>query len=378
MIAILSLGAWAITGALLVISLTAITNVFALPHLKNHAMGGGDEKQPFVSVMIPARDEAAVIGGTIACLLAQDYPQYEIILLDDQSTDGTAEVALQAAGDDPRLRIQPGTPLPPGWMGKNWACQQMQQNAKGDILVFTDADVIWEPNALRALVENMIATQADLYTVWPTQQTVTWAERLTVPLMALVILGYLPIVGTHYLPLAAFGAANGQCMAWRRAAYDTVGGHQAVSDNVLEDVTLARMAKAAELCLRMADGNKLIRCRMYTDWPSVRDGYAKNILAGYGNSIPLLLGATVFHWGIFLVPWVWLLVAPGLWPLVLIIAGLGVRALTAAFTHQRVTDALLLPVSVLVMTRIAFQAIYWQWRYGGPVWKGRVVQRKSA
>ena len=378
MTAVLTLGGWAITGALLVISLTAITNVFTLPHLKNRAKSKTDEQQPFVSVMIPARDEAAVIGGTISRLLAQDYARYEIILLDDQSTDGTTEVALQAAGDDPRLHIQTGTPLPAGWMGKNWACQQMQQNAKGDILVFTDADVIWEPNALRALVENMTATQADLYTIWPTQQTVTWAERLTVPLMALVILGYLPIIGTHYVPLAAFGAANGQCMAWRRSAYDTVGGHQAVSDNVLEDVTMARMIKAAGLRLRMADGNTLIRCRMYTNWPSVRDGYAKNILAGYGNSIPLLLGATVFHWGIFLIPWVWLLVAPGLWPLLLVIAGLSVRALTAAFTHQRIIDAILLPVSVLVMTRIAFQAIYWQWRYGGPVWKGRVVQSKSA
>jgi chlorobactene glucosyltransferase len=364
-----------VSAALIVISGTTIINVFVLPHLKNRPTTA--DETPFVSVMIPARNEAAVIGKTIKHLMAQDYPHYEIILLDDQSTDDTGAVA-QAAGDT-RLRIIRGEALPPGWMGKNWACQQMQKTAQGDILLFTDADVIWQPTALRALVEHMTHTQADLFTIWPTQETQTWAERLTVPLMAMVIIGYLPVIGTHYVRMAAFGAANGQCMAWRHKAYDAVGGHAAVSDNVLEDVTLARMVKSAGLRLRMADGNRLVGCRMYTDWPSVRDGYAKNILAGYGNSIPVLLAATFFHWAVFLLPWVWLATAPmTLWPLLLIVAGLSVRALTAAYTHQRVGDALLLPISVIIMTRIAFQSIYWQIRYGGPVWKGRVIQRKSS
>jgi chlorobactene glucosyltransferase len=369
-----------ITAALIVISLIAVSNVLVFPRLR---ASEPSTDAPFVSVMIPARNEAAVIGRTITHLLTQDYPNYEVILLDDNSDDDTAALARTAAEDSDKLTIIDGQPLPAGWMGKNWACQQMQQVARGDLLIFTDADVIWEGGAVGALSDAMQRTNADLYTIWPTQHTKTWAERLCVSLMAVVVVGYLPLIGTHYVPLSVFGAANGQCMAWRRDAYDEIGGHAAISDNVLEDVTLARMVKGAGMRLRMADGNHLIRCRMYNDWQSVRNGYAKNILAGYG-SVPALVIATIFHWLIFLFPWLWLAVGwatPGLpgyplWPLLLIVLGLGIRALTAAFTHQRVRDALLMPVSVVLMTRIAFQAIWWHYTQGGPTWKGRIVRKQ--
>jgi len=334
--------------------------------------------------MIPARNEAAVIGDTVKRLLDQTYANYEILLLDDNSDDGTTQIARDAAADDPRLTVIDGKPVPPGWMGKNWACHQMVEQANGEILLFTDADVIWAPTALGGLVQHMQRTQADLFTVWPTQHTVTWWERLTVSLMAFAILAYLPVIGTHYVPMSAFGAANGQCMAWRRKAYDQIGGHQIVSDNVLEDVTLARMVKVSGKRLRMADGNRQVSCRMYTDWLSVRNGYAKNILAAYG-SVPALVAATIFHILVFLGPWAWLIVGlldPDLfgwpaWPLSLIITGLSIRALTAAYTHQRVADALLMPLSVLLMTRIAFQSIWWHYTQGGPSWKGRVIRKQT-
>ncbi len=355
-----------VTTALLVISLITLSNVLIMPRLRQRQ----PERIPLVSIMVPARNEAAVIRRTVQHLSQQDYPNYELIVLDDNSTDGTDDIARQHGA-----RVIAGQPLAPGWMGKNWACHQMQAVASGDILVFTDADVVWNPGALATLVSQMERTKADLYTVWPTQHTETWAERLCVPLMAVVVMGYLPVIGTHYVPLSAFGAANGQCMIWRREAYDHLGGHAAVHDNVLEDVTMGRMVKGSGMRLRMADGNHLIQCRMYSDWPTVRDGYAKNILAGYG-SVPALLLATVFHWMIFLLPWLWLVTGPANWALALIVMGLTVRALTAAFTHQRVLDALLMPVSVLLMTRIAAQSLYWHYRHGGPQWKGRVVMRK--
>lgn len=371
------------TAALIVISLLSLVNVFALPRLPRS--GVASDAVPLVSIMIPARNEAAVIADTLRRWLAQDYPRLEILVLDDQSDDGTGDIVQGFAGEHNAVRLLRGEDLPPGWMGKNWACHQMQQAANGEILLFTDADVRWAPAGLSSLVSAQQRTGADLYTVWPTQQTFTPAERLTVPLMALVVLGYLPVVGTHYLPLAAFGAANGQCMAWRRSAYDRVGGHAAVRDNVLEDVTLARMCKAQGLRLRMADGNGLIACRMYNNWPAVRDGFAKNILAGYGNSVPALLAATLFHWLLFLWPWAWLILGAN-WatpapypagPLLLIALGLLVRALSAAHTRQRLVDALLLPLSVLLMTRIAFQAIYWHYRFGGPRWKGRIIKNAN-
>jgi chlorobactene glucosyltransferase len=204
-------------------------------------------------------------------------------------------------------------------------------------------------------------------------------------------------------------------MLFHRQAYERVGGHAGVKGSIIEDVSLAKKIKAAGLRLRMVDGAGQVSCRMYQNWPEVRDGYAKNILAGHGNSILLLTLSTLFHWLIFLIPWLWLglgwlwqgqLQAPWLWlgldrlwqdqlqapwfwqpglpawptwldwpawPVLLILLGIGVRALTAAVSRQRILDALYLPISVLLMTRISLQSIYWKLKYGGPRWKGRTV-----
>jgi chlorobactene glucosyltransferase len=330
-------------------------------------------------MLIPARDESMVIETTILNILAQDYSQFEILVLNDHSSDGTGDIVR--AIDDARVRVIDGKPLPNGWNGKNWACWQLSQIATGEILVFTDADVQWRPGALRALIAQLEHSQADLLTVWSTQISESWGERLVVPLMALVILGYLPAFAVYHLPFSVFAAANGQCMTFRRAAYEAIGGHQTVKNAIVEDIELARHIKAHGMKLDMADGAELIVCRMYNGWQQVRDGFAKNILAGYGNNLLFLVLATVFHWMVFLIPPLWLLFG---WlnpspdypqtPLLLAILGIGVRALSAAVTRQRMFDALLLPVSVLLMTIIAAQAVYWRLRYGGVRWKGRTIK----
>jgi chlorobactene glucosyltransferase len=276
-----------------------------------------------------------------------------------------------------------GKPLPKGWLGKNWACHQLAQHAAAqgaDILIFTDADVQWQPQAAAAVVAEFERSGADLLTVWPTQTTVTWGERLTVPLMALAVLGYLPVRLAHdfHHPLAA--AANGQCLAFDCRTYAQIGGHAAVRGAVVEDVRLAQRIKAAGLRLRMADGNRLVGCRMYDGWQAALAGFTKNILAGHGNHAALLLLSTLFHWALFVWPWLWLALGSGwplpgwpAWPLLLVSAGVGARAVTAAATHQRVRDALLMPVSVLLMTLIALRAVWWRLRFGGVLWKGRIL-----
>ncbi len=359
---------WAVTAALAVIAATALLNALTFPRLRR----AQPRRTPRVSLLVPARNEAAVIGASVWRLLAQRYPDFEVLVLDDQSDDNTAEVARSAAMGDERLRVLPGEPLPGGWLGKNWACHQLAAQASGDVLVFTDADVRWQPEALAALMALLERHHSDMLTVWPTQETHGWAERLTVPLMALAVLGYLPEVLVRYTPWAAFAAANGQCLAFRREAYRAIGGHAAVRDRIVEDVALARLAKRHRQHLLMADGNGLITCRMYTGWSAVRDGFAKNIIAGYGGIVPLLL-ATFFHWLVFLAPWGWLIARPALWPLTLVMLGVGARMITAGATRQRLGDALLMPLSVLLMTAIAAQAVWWRLRYGGPRWKGRTI-----
>lgn len=365
-------------GALLIIALTALLNTITFPRLGKRQKD--TYSKPRVSVLIPARNEVERIGTTLRLLLAQDYDNYEIHVLDDQSTDGTREAALAAAAGDLRLHIHQGTPLPPGWLGKNWACQQLAQAAEGELLVFTDADVQWAPGALSAVVAQMEATRTDAFTVWPTQETITWAERLVVPMMQFVILGYLPEVAVRFLPWSIFAAANGQCLAFRREAYTQIGGHAAVRGTIVEDVGLAQAVKRHRLRIVMALGDRLVQTRMYAGWPSARDGFAKSILAGHANSPAFLVFSGFFHWTLFAVPWVWL----GLgWffpvptypviPLALVGLGLGIRLLAAAATHDRLRDAFLLPVSVGLFTLIAWRALHWHFTQGGPSWKGRTI-----
>ncbi|MEM6285290.1 MAG: glycosyltransferase family 2 protein [Chloroflexota bacterium] len=372
-----------ITGVLVWFSIVTILNVFTMLRVGKASQ---TNETPLISVLIPARNEADVIARTISNLLAQTYTNYEIVLLDDNSTDGTSQQAIQAANGDTRLRIISGKPLPDGWAGKNWACHQLSEAAQGEWLIFTDADVQWNPIALQSVVDMVADSRADMLTVWSTQETHTWGERLVVPLMAFVILGYLPHLSVHHIPWAVFGVANGQCMVFRRKAYEQIGGHAAVSDEIVEDIRLAQTVKRSGLQLRIADGTGLVNCHMYNGWREVRDGYGKNIIAGYGDSLAGLLAGSLFHWVVFLYPWVWLVSSifttnwlDAAWALALIALAMLIRALTAAATLQRPHDALLMPVSVLLMTRIAAQGIYWQVRYGGPRWKDRtIVRRKTA
>ncbi len=362
--------------ALVLVALSGLTivNVLTFPRLKRRVET--IQEQPFVSILIPARNEADVIGQTVTRLLAQTYKNFELIVLDDNSTDGTGQILQQF--DDHRLTVISGQPLPSDWMGKSWACHQLAQNATGEILIFTDADVQWSPTALSVVISQQQHTNADLFTVWSTQQTITQAERLTVPLMAFAILTYLPTFMTHYSPFSAFAAANGQCMVWKRSVYQAIGGHKAVSNNVLDDVNHARLIKHIGYNLRMVDGNQLISCRMYDGWDAVRDGFAKNILAGYGNSVIALSLAIVFHFIVFLLPILIAVFSPEyrLWAILFIVQAMLIRSLSASFTHQRIQDAIGMPISVVLMTLISIQSIIWHYT-GGPRWKGRIIQTKT-
>lgn len=355
----------------------AILNTLTFPRLRrvHHPVWN-----PAVSILVPARNEADKIGETVRRLLAQDYPDLEVLVLDDHSSDATADEALQAAGGDRRFRLLHGQPLPLGWLGKNWACQQLGEAARGEVLIFSDADVRWEAGALNAALDTLERTRAGLLTVWPTQVTVTWGERLVTPLMTFAVLAYLPDLAVRYIPWAAFAAANGQFLACRKEVYLQIGGHTAVRASVLDDMSLAWNVKRAGQRLSGALGCDLLWTRMYNGWDALRAGFAKNILAGHANQPVLLMLSTAFHWLVFLIPWVWLPLGafwPDLpkegWPEVpaaLIALGLSLRLLTAATSGQRLADAFLLPVSVTLMTAIAAQSLIWHWR-GGASWKGR-------
>lgn len=361
-----------ITIIVTILWLTAVSNFIFFPRLKVQA----PLKKPLISILIPARNEADHISRTIKAVLAQTYSRFELIILDDQSEDETAAQVNSFAQNDKRVTLIHGRSLPPGWLGKNWACHQLAQQAAGDCLLFLDADVQLGSGALNALIAMQASTQADLLTVWPTQKTCSWAERLVVPQISLAVLAYLPVLLVHYSRLSIFAAANGQCLLFEPKAYAKIGGHTAVKDQIIEDVALARQIKAAHLKLRMADGHDLIRCRMYTNWAEVKAGFAKNILAGHGKSVLFLMFSTLFHWLVFVGPLFIFIVTWQSWPLLLFLAVLALRAATAWFSGQRLLDAFFQPLSVGLLSLIAWQSTLWHYQ-GKGVWKGRRLESQG-
>ncbi len=235
-----------------------------------------------VSVLLPLRDEAHRAEPCLRALLAQQ-PPVELLVLDDGSTDGTAALVERVTGRPPL----PGAPLPPGWLGKPHACQQLADAARGDVLVFVDADVVLAPSAVAATVALLERTGLDLLSPYPRQEAPGFTA-LVQPLLQWSWLTFLPLRLAERSPRPSLAAANGQLLAVRRAAYDRAGGHAAVRADVVEDVALLRRVKRTGGRGGVADGTALATTRMYDGWPELVAGYTKS-LHTLPLGVPLLL-----------------------------------------------------------------------------------------
>jgi glycosyltransferase involved in cell wall biosynthesis len=271
------------------------SNLRAFPTL---TAGDRAPGRPRTSILVPARNEADRLPMSLPGLLRQ--PADEILVLDDASTDGTADAV--AAFSDLRLRRLPGSPPPAGWIGKNWACHQLARAATGDLLVFCDADVLLRPGALEAVWAQCRRQRADVFSVFPRQITGSLGERLLVPLIDENLLAFLP----HRLldvdvPSAA--TANGQLLAFRRRAYEAVGGHEAVHDRIVEDVALARRSRRLGLKLGLALGGDLVGTRMYDGYGSAVRGLGKSLRAAHGGRDAALVASYAWNLTAYTLPW---------------------------------------------------------------------------
>ena len=260
----------------------------------------GHAGRPDISLLVPARDEGQRLPAALAGLLIQEVT--EIIVLDDQSGDDTAAVVCRAAEADPRVRLLRGTPPPPGWTGKNWACHQLAAAARGGILLFCDADVMMAAGAVDACWAQMRAQRADVFSVFPRQHTATLGERLLVPLINDVLLAFLP----HRLlrlPVPSAAAANGQLLMFRRSAYDVLGGHAAVAGDLNEDLALARRARRAALPLGLALGGDLVSARMYSGYRESVRGFGKSLRAAHSGHDSALALTAAWHLLAYTMPW---------------------------------------------------------------------------
>ncbi len=325
-----------------------------------------------VSVLLPVRDEAERVGQCLSCLLAQrDVPQLEILVLDDGSTDGTADVVKATSAGDPRVTLLHGVEPPPGWLGKPHACHQLARAATGSVLVFVDADVLLEPHAVAATVQQLRDLGLDLVSPYPGQVAVTVAERLVQPLLQWSWLTTLPLPLAERSTRPSLAAANGQLLAVDAAAYERAGGHAAVRDQVLDDLALLRAVKRAGGRGTVADGTALATCRMYTCWAELRDGYSKSLGAGFGSP-PGAVAVVGALGAIYVLPAAAALAGSPA-GLAGYAAGVLGRVLTARRTGGRVVpDALAHPLSVAVLGYLTLRSLVVRHK-GTATWKGRPV-----
>lgn len=373
---------------LLITSLILFRNLFDFGALAAENQKSG-QSVPMVSICIPARNEESVIERAVSSVLRQTYPNFEVLVLDDDSDDRTPEILSSLSKSHGELTVIQGQEKPGDWLGKPWACQQLGEAAKGDILIFMDADVWLDSDAVSKTVSAL--ESRDALTVWPKQFTGTFWEQMVIPLIYHSLYTLLPAKYVERKPRwmpevmhrklsPEFAAACGQFFAFRKEAYTAIGRHEAVKQAVVEDVELAKNLKRNHQKLKMYHGVGTVNCRMYTSHRELFSGLRKNFFAGFNKNIPFFVLMSVFHLIVFISPVFILLFAVlnGNYPLaVLSVIPLLLITLQRLLLDVRFgwnpTLSLLHPVSVLWYQILGVVSVKDHLSGKKAVWKGREV-----
>ena len=259
---------------------------------------------PKVSIIVPAKDEAANIEYCLDALLSQDYPNYEVILVDDRSQDETAAIAERIARRDRRLRVLKVVRLADGWTGKNHALHFAQRHAKGDWLLFVDADAWLHPACLSVLLHDAAQHDAGLSSLLPRMEMRSFWERAVQPLAATMLMTLFPLPKANDRNRSDGGFANGQFMLIRRTAYDTIGGHEAVKDKFVEDINIGRLIKKHHLGLRVVVAPALASVRMYASLPQIMRGWSRIFYAAVNARPAILWAFVVMLFVLSVLPWI--------------------------------------------------------------------------
>jgi hypothetical protein len=340
---------------------------------------------PPVSVLIPARNEEGTIAAAIESVLASRGVEFEIVVLDDDSTDRTAEIVQAIADEDLRVRLERAPELPEGWNGKQHACWQLASLATHDVFCFLDADVRLGPEALyRTLSElNYVAPGAVervLVSGFPRQETRTFLEWLLLPLVHFVLLGFLPLPGERWSGRKEFAAGCGQLMMVRREAYFATEGHSAIRASMHDGLLLPRLLRRGGFKTSVFDLSRDAVCRMYLGAGEVWRGLAKNATEGMASWSGILIFTVLLMAGqvLPLALAVWAAVRQNQTALrvalLALVAGYAVRGLVAWRYRQSWRGVLLHPMGVLVLVVLQWYALARKVFRGRVTWKGRVYR----
>ncbi len=360
-----------IFALLFILLLISYMNIIWGPQL---SQSGAVLEQVKVSLLVPARNEASNISRCLEGLVRQNYEPLEILVLDDRSEDKTGELVEEYAARHSNITLIRGEPVPPGWTGKNWACHQLSQVAGGEVLIFTDADNWCAPDAVTRTIAWMQQRNLGLFSAFPQQITRTVPEKLLVPMIDVILYSTLPLWAVLRFSAPSLSAANGQWLACTRDMYQSLGGHQAVRVEIVEDVELARKAKAAGIRMMTAAGTGVVFARMYRTMQETREGMTKIMfgLTGYNSvlfwvAVPLMLLTAIAPYAVIWFRPFALLSGAAIAVNVLIRGGLALR-----FRHPILLSVLLHPVAVLLTLVISVDS-YRQVKKGVIHWKGRDI-----
>ncbi|MEO0482819.1 MAG: glycosyltransferase family 2 protein [Planctomycetota bacterium] len=393
LIVLLSASAFVSLGAFIMTLVNL--RVYAAPPLAPK-VNKTDGNEPRVSIGVPARNEEANLEACVRSLLAQDLTEIEVLVYDDGSDDRTPEILAKLAAEDERVLAVRVEPLPDGWNGKQHACWRMSRHARAQWMLFTDADVRFEPGAVRAALAFAESSDAGLVSTFPRQLTGSLGEALIVPMIFFVLFSYLPMPRMRNSTDPSASAACGQFVFVRRDAYEAAGGHQAVRDSMHEGVKLPRLVRKAGFRTDLFDGTDLCRVRMYEGFGQTWRGFTKNAYEGLG-SVGLLVFITVMHL-LRLAPWVvvplaagWALLgdgqsAGGRWglPIAAWVLAVGALLLQVAQTLKLAgrfrtpkIGVWLHPVGLVLMTLIQWHSLALE-ATGRRVWRGRSQGRSTS
>lgn len=349
------------------------------------------EDLPLVSVMVPARNEKENIESCLCSLLQQDYPNFEVLALDDSSTDGTFDVMQHLATTDRRLRIFKGKPLPPGWAGKCYACHQLAQEARGEWLLFADADTICQPWAIRSTLAIAQKYNLSLLSGFPRQKLTGISSNIVIPILFyFIIMSWFPLWWFHRSPGTRPTLPIGQFMLFKKQEYYRIGGHELVRSRIMEDVWFGiEMGRHGGRCMSV-DLSRTVETNAYTDISDMTEGCLKWFQSVAILSPVALIGFFLAAFIFYLQPFYYGLQILSLiniskeawsdWMLVVLLQIsliLLMRLIADVFFRNHPTSFLFHPLGMAFLVLSVFYAFIRRLAGAGVAWKERVYQAIS-
>ncbi|HPR33074.1 MAG TPA: glycosyltransferase family 2 protein [Prolixibacteraceae bacterium] len=296
---------WILTGMLVVRFIVVTINFFSQLHLPGVKKNGSEL---LLSVLIPARNEADKLPQLIGDLQLSDYSNMEILVCDDQSTDGTPELLEQYQKEFPHLRSFRNETLPEGWKGKNHACHQLALQARGDYLLFLDADVRIGRDFISRALSYIRTKKWNLLSMFPQQILASVGEWKTVPIMNWILLSFLPLPLVRLKWFSSLSAANGQMMLFEGSAYRKNCWHEKMKNETVEDISIARAMKKRKEPIGVLLGKNDISCRMYSGYEEAITGFSRNVHQYFGGSRAWMIFYNILVW--FRIPLLCLFLSP--------------------------------------------------------------------